>query len=395
MQSQTKDNPYVKISRRSASPLWRNKQPPLLSMLDIELTERCNINCIHCYINLPEDSINAKERELSCEEIKGILTEAVGLGCLTVRFTGGEPLLREDFRELYVFARRLGLRVLIFTNATLINRLTAELFASIPPLFRIEVSVYGMKKHSYEAATRIPGSFEAFQQGIALLLKYRVPFVVKSAVLPSNKDEMDKFEAWAATIPWMDSPPEYSMFFDAYCRGANQERNRIIRGIRLSAEQGLSILRRRKDYINKRKQFCSKFMFPAGDRLFSCGAGYGGWVDAYGKYQLCMHLRHPDTVYDLRTGSLKEALITFSPRIRELKASNPVYLERCAKCFLKGLCRQCPGRSWVEDRTLDTPIEYHCEIAHAEARFLGLLKENEKGWQVVDWRERIREFVDS
>ena len=94
---------YVK--RTEEYPL---KGRPLLGRLDMELTERCNNNCIHCYINLPADD-PCKARELSAEKIKAILSEAASLGCLTVRFTGGEPLLRNDFQEIYLFARRLGL----------------------------------------------------------------------------------------------------------------------------------------------------------------------------------------------------------------------------------------------------------------------------------------------
>ena len=48
---------------------------------------------------------------------QGILTQAADLGCLQVRFTGGEPLIRPDFEELYLQPRRLGMKVLIFTSA--------------------------------------------------------------------------------------------------------------------------------------------------------------------------------------------------------------------------------------------------------------------------------------
>jgi hypothetical protein len=54
------------------------------------------------------------------------------------------------------------------------------------------------------------------------------------------------------------------------------------------------------------RQFCGKFMREPGDRLFSCGAGHGTCVDAYGNAQICLPLRHPDTVCDLYTGSLRE-----------------------------------------------------------------------------------------
>ena len=115
-----KQRAYVSKTSLDQSPVWKHKRP-LLSWLDMELTERCNDNCIHCFINLPANDLTAKERELSTKEIEGILQEAASLGCLTVRFTGGEPLLREDFEEIYLFARQLGLKVLLFTNATIAN----------------------------------------------------------------------------------------------------------------------------------------------------------------------------------------------------------------------------------------------------------------------------------
>jgi radical SAM protein with 4Fe4S-binding SPASM domain len=382
---------YVtRISLNKAS-LWKNSKP-ILGQLDIELTERCNNNCVHCCINLPADDLEVKKRELSTEAIKKILKEAVTLGCMSVRFTGGEPLLREDFEELYVFARRQGLKVLIFTNAALITLHLVELFSKIPPLEKIEVTVYGMKKSSYEAVTRVDGSFAAAWRGINLLLENKIPFVAKGAMLPANKDEIDEFEAWAKTTPWMDKPPSYSMFFDLRCRRDNVDKNRQIKCLRLSAEEGLEIFTRRKEeYIKGMQEFCSKFMRSAGDKLFSCGAGRGGGcIDAYGKFQPCMMLRHSDCVYDLRRGSLKDALINFFPKMREMKARNLEYLTKCAKCFLKGLCEQCPAKSWMEHGTLDTPVEYCCNAAHAQARFLGLLNKHERAWEVKDWKERIK-----
>lgn len=346
--------PYVVKQDISKASLWKNAKP-LLGRLDMEITERCNNNCLHCCINLPADDLEAKKKELATDEIKGILKEVVSLGCMSVRFTGGEPLLREDFQELYIFARKSGLKVLIFTNATLLTPQLADLFCHILPLEKIEVTVYGMKKESYESATRTPGSFEDGWRGINLLLEKKIPFVVKSALLPSNKNEIEEFEAWASTISWMDNkPPSYSMFFDLRCKRDCADKNQLIKSLRLSAEEGLKILTRRKDeYIKEMKKFCAKFMRPSGDKLFSCGAGCGGGcVDAYGNFQLCMMLRHPETVYNLKRGSLKDALENFFPQIRQIKASNPTYLNRCARCFLKGLCEQCPAKSWSEQSSI-------------------------------------------
>jgi len=383
-------SPYLlRVSSQEAS-FWKTVKP-LLGHLDMELTERCNNNCIHCGINLPAGDSAAKQRELSTATIKSILTEAASLGCFSVRFTGGEPLLREDFEEIYLHARKTGLKVILFTNATLVTPALAELFSRIFPLEDIEISVYGIKKTSYEAVTRAPGSFEAAWRGIHLLLEKKVPFVVKSALLPPNRGEVEDFETWASTVPWMDDFPSYSVFFELHGR-RDEKRNQMIRSLRPEPNAGVQFLaRRKKKYLNEMEAFCSKFIGPPGDRLFACGAGVGGaCVDAYGMAQLCMDLRHPQTVYDLKKGSLNEAVTQFFPQVREVKPENPDYVARCARCFLKGLCEQCPAKAWAEHGTLDTPVDYYCEIAHTEARVLGLLRKDERAWEVSDWKERLR-----
>jgi radical SAM protein with 4Fe4S-binding SPASM domain len=391
----TKDSYAVKI--RADEVFLRKGNAPLLDSLDMELTERCNNNCIHCYINLPADDLDAKKKELSKEEIQEILRQAVSLGCLTLRFTGGEPLLRDDFEDLYIFARKLGLRVILLTNATLITPALAKVFARIPPLQPIEVTLYGMQRSSYEAVTRVSGSFEAAWQGIHLLSEQKVPFMIKGAFLPPNREEIEEFESWASTIPWSDTRPSYSIFFDLRARRDSKPNNISIKKLRLSPEETVAFfLRRREEYLKEMREFCSQFAGPSGKGIFSCGAGKrSGCVDTYGHLQLCMLLRHPTTVYDLKKGSIKDALKNFFPKIRNTEAENPDYLDRCARCFLHGFCEQCPARSWMEHGTLDTPVEYHCEIAHAQARALGLLEKGELAWQLERWEERIRNFSGS
>jgi len=391
---------YIRAVRRlEKSPASR------LGRLDIELTERCNNNCVHCCINLPEGDEAARKREMSTAQVKAVLDEAAALGCLEVRFTGGEPLLRADFVELYLHARKLGLRVLLFTNARLISEELADLFARVPPLVRIEVTVYGMSEASYAGATRVPGAYAQFQRGVDLLLSRKVPFIVKAAYLPSFKKDTAVFEAWAATIPWMDKSPGYSMFFDLRARRDSEAKNRLIRRMRATPEEGLALLARRPEaYRKEMEEFGSKFMGPPGERLFGCGAGHGVCVDAYGKAQPCMGIRIPELCVNLFEGSplgesggagkpsprpLASALERFRS-LSDMKPRNPEYLRRCAVCFLKGLCEQCPAKSWAEHGTLDAPVEYLCEVAHAQARWLGWLGEGERAWEVEDWKSRLR-----
>jgi radical SAM protein with 4Fe4S-binding SPASM domain len=151
-------------------------------------------------------------------------------------------------------------------------------------------------------------------------------------------------------------------------------------------------------------EFAIKFHGLRGDRLFGCGAsgGHSLCIDAYGRAQACLGLRAPELTVPLtpdavRIGESVENLAAALERFQvlgEKRATNPDYLVRCARCFLKALCEQCPAKAWTETGTLDTPVEYLCEVTHAQARFLGWLGQSEQAWEVVDWQDRINNLPD-
>ncbi len=213
-----------------------------------------------------------------------------------------------------------------------------------------------------------------------------MPFIVKSALLPPNRHEIDACEAWAKTIPWMTRPPGYAMLFDLRNRRDDADKNRLIESLRPSPQEVLAVLTRDEPaYRKEMAEFSATFMGPSGDKLFACGAGHGMSIDAYGRAQPCMGIRASELTCAVAGAnshmSLGAALVFFS-RLSQLHATNPDYLRRCAVCILKGLCEQCPAKSWAEHGTFDTPVEYLCEVAHAQARYLGWLDENKQGWEV-------------
>ncbi|MGM0470347.1 MAG: radical SAM protein [Promethearchaeati archaeon] len=366
----------------------------MLKTLVIELTERCNNDCIHCSINLPSNDHRAQKKESSTNKIKRYLKEAVSLGCLTVRFTGGEPLLRKDFKDLYIYARKLGLRVEIFTNATLINSELSELFSYIPPLGKVEVTLYGMRKESYESVTRNKNSYIRAMKGINRLLFKNVPFIIKATFLPFDMNELKTLESYTSSIPWMNNNISLNLILDLRSRRDSKEKNKIIKSLRIPPNEVVKILSRDK------KKFLSsfvklKYLFrPPGSLLFSCGAGIeSASIDAYGFCQPCLLLRNPKYTFDLNKGTLKDALFDFFPKLRLLKAKNSTYNSQCANCFLYNFCENCPAKSWIEHGILDSKVDYYCEITHKVAQQIGLLNKGEKSWEIRDWEKRVNRFI--
>ncbi len=360
--------------------LWKRTEEKRIPLsAEIELTERCNSNCIHCYINLSVDDEEAKKRELSFEEIRDIVDETVQMGCLWWLITGGEPLLREDFADIYLYLKKKGLLTSVFTNATLITSELVSLFKKYPPR-ELEITVYGVTEKTYVRITRTPGSFEAFMKGINLLQKEKVPFTLKAMALKSNINELEAIKDFCKSIS--RGPFRFDPFLHLRLR-PNGKRNRQIRNERLSPQEIVAIelgdKERKKGLL---KQICEekKRGEEAGhsyndNQLFYCGAGTTSFtIDPYGFFKLCSSLFHPDCVYDLRKGSLREAWEEFVPKVRAMKTEDEECRKKCLSCSLINLCMWCPATAYLECGKLDRHIEDFCQIAHARAQALGLEK---------------------
>ncbi len=160
--------------------LWKKISGQRIPLsFELEITARCNNNCRHCYINLPANDTDAKNNELSLNEIEKIADQAMDLGSLWCLISGGEPLLRKDFQDIYLMLKKKGYLISIFTNACLITSDHISLFHKYPPR-DIEVTVYGITKETYEKVTRKPGSYDLFRKGLDLLIKNNIPVRLKA-----------------------------------------------------------------------------------------------------------------------------------------------------------------------------------------------------------------------
>lgn len=353
--------------------LWQKmKDAKACISFEMEITARCNNNCRHCYINLPAGDIEARKRELSFEETKGMIDQAADLGAVWCLLTGGEPLLKEDFFDIYLYLKEKGLLVSVFTNATLITDKHIELFTEYPPR-DIEVTVYGITKKTYERISRIPGSYEAFMRGLDLLLKNKIKVRFKAMALRSNVNELPGIAQFCRerTKDHFRFDPFLHLRFDR-----NRERNEEIKSERLTSQEIVTIERADNERFTALEKNCDKLVMSEVentncDHLFHCGAGKGSFSVSYdGIFRLCSSLWHPGCVYDLKKGNLAEVWRKLIPKVRDMRSAHKGFLKRCRTCPIINLCIWCPAHAYLETGELDTPVEYFCEVAHARAESL-------------------------
>jgi radical SAM protein with 4Fe4S-binding SPASM domain len=343
---------------------------------DYEATARCNLDCRHCYISRPARDRAARTRELGVGEIGRIAAEAAARGAVWCLITGGEPLLRKDFFDIYQAILSKGLLVSLFTNATLVTDEHVRFFRKFPPR-DIEVTVYGVTKETYDRVTRTRGSFDAFRRGLDRLLASGVTIRLKAMALRSNKHEIAAIGDFcrARTKDYYRFDPHLHLRFDR-----DEARNAIIRAERLSPREIARLERLDPERFGALTAACGDLLpadpaegSPAAGcrHIFRCSVGQRSFVvGPEGHLRPCLSLHHPDFLYDLRQGSLAEAWDRFLPSVLRRESARPEYLEKCGRCPIINLCLWCPAHAYLETGALDLPVEAFCRVAEARAESL-------------------------
>lgn len=357
--------PHTAIQHISISdlPLWEEaeKNHVLLSVA-LDLTERCNNDCRHCYINRPETDAGAKARELGLDEIKTLMDQAVELGALWVVLSGGEPLLRPDFPDIYEYLKKKGMLVSVFTNASLVTGDHVRLFKQYPPR-DIEITVYGITPGIHEKVTG-KKTFDATMKGIDLLTAASLPVTLKSTIMKANVSQLDKIAAFCRSRS--DQPFRFDPFLQLRL-DRDPVKNKRILSQRLTPGDIIRIEKNDRERYQALKLKCSNIERSASgitQALFRCQAGTTSCaIGADGTYRLCSSLANRTCTTDLRINSLDHAWNTLTPAVRKTISQDRTYLETCGACALHDICAWCPAHADLETGRLDGHVRYFCDIA--------------------------------
>lgn len=165
---------------------------------NFELTARCNFNCPMCYVHLQQAEIQARGRELTAAEWLKIAKDARDMGMVFVLLTGGEPLVRKDFFEIYQGMKELGLLISINSNGSLIRGETLERFLADPPM-RFNISLYGGSEETYRAMCGL-SAYEQVRENIRALRQAGVDVSLNLSITPYNCGDLEKIYADAVAL---------------------------------------------------------------------------------------------------------------------------------------------------------------------------------------------------
>ena len=163
-----------------------------------ELTPRCNFNCRMCYVHLTPEEQRRRGAELTADEWLAIAEQARSQGMLFLLLTGGEPLIRADFRYLLTELKKMGLMVSINSNASLIDDDWLDFFRHEPPS-RMNITLYGGCNETYERLCGRP-MYDRVVHNIRALKALGIGVKLNASMTPYNVDDMDAIYAIATEL---------------------------------------------------------------------------------------------------------------------------------------------------------------------------------------------------
>jgi MoaA/NifB/PqqE/SkfB family radical SAM enzyme len=168
-----------------------------LSFLWLELTNRCNLECTHCYTD--SAPMRVDEKPISKEGYFDLLSDAYAAGCRKVQFIGGEPTLNKILPDLLERARTLGYDYIeIYSNMTHVG---TELFDQVSNTgSRLATSVYSDDPATHDQITNRKGSHSKTEQNIREAIRRGIPVRVGFVEMPENRGHATRTANWIASL---------------------------------------------------------------------------------------------------------------------------------------------------------------------------------------------------
>lgn len=165
---------------------------------NFELTARCNFNCPMCYVHMTQEQVDAVGKELTAQQWLDIAKDAKDRGMVFALLTGGEPLVRKDFFEIYDGMREMGILISINSNGSMLKGKILDRFLEAPP-FRFNISLYGGSNETYRNMCGIP-AYDQVKENIRALRKAGVDVSLNLSITPYNKDDLARIYADAVEL---------------------------------------------------------------------------------------------------------------------------------------------------------------------------------------------------
>jgi len=303
------------------------------------VTKTCNLKCKHCY----RDAGLRDPQELSSEEARGLISEIAAAGFKILILSGGEPLMRKDIYDLITFAAASGVRPVLGTNGTLIDREAARHLKKAGAV-RIGISLDSVNASVHDEFRQETGAWEKTVNAMKICASEGLDFQVHTTLTKYNSKEIESITDFVAAA---GSRAHHIFFLVPTGRGKDitdvcldeSEYKRVL----------TAILKKQQKIPMELKPVCAPQFIPLAremgmDLRFQRGCLAG--------ISYCCILPngdvHPCPYMPVRLGNVREmpfsVLWKTNHVFRDMRSLE--YKGRCGVCVYKDVCGGCRARAF-------------------------------------------------
>ncbi|MGN1444156.1 MAG: radical SAM/SPASM domain-containing protein [Acutalibacteraceae bacterium] len=318
-----------------------------------ELTANCNFSCPMCYVH----GIGKRHEDLSTKEWLSLAAQVKKSGTLFLLLTGGEPLLRKDFEEIYVSLSKMGFMLSINSNGSLIEDYM-PVFKKYPPS-RINISLYASDRETYKSFCKAD-QFERVVGAIEMLKNEQISVRLNSVFTAENYKKAGDIIRFAQEHDLKLKPTAYN-----YPRlrisgrpGKNEARLTPEQAAQCAVESDLlrfdtqTFIRRAEKLLEKADESTDTQAFTK----IRCRAGRCSyWITWDGKMRPCGMMTEPETMplevgFDKAWEDLKQ------------KVKGIILSPECSVCEKRVSCPVCAAMCLAETGSFNKKPEYVCSM---------------------------------
>lgn len=306
-----------------------------LKTIQIELTNECNLHCLHCYMG------DSKYDYLSLDDVKEIIDFSSSKGVENICFTGGEPLLNKFFFDIVKYTYLSGMKILICTNGTTIDDNFIK-FCKKYPIELVRISIDG-NENNHDYIRNQKGVFIKSLNSIKLLKENDVNVEVSYTLNNINKNDISDVMSIFRDIG-------VKINIDIFtCEGNGLENKNIL-------------------YLNNEESARIMYDNNAVNRSFKSNFKWCGICDSFiyisstGEIKICSTIDIANQ--DIYNFKIQNKFVGWDTTINHFRELHTSY--KCKNydfCELSGLCGGgCRSRSNLYGGTTDSPDKFMCTL---------------------------------
>src|SRR5579863_3233620 len=322
----------------------------------LDLTYRCNEQCVHCYLDHHDHG------EMTTTEIKHLLKEMAEAGVFILTLSGGEIFMRKDLFEILGYARELTFCIKLKTNAVLIREAQAARLRDLG-VQSVQISIYSHRPEVHDAITKVPGSLRRSIDAIRFLKSQGLKVILANVLMTENMQDYHGVRALADELG-----AEYTL--DPTIT-PKMDGDRSI--LELNAgETALRQLFRDELLVGNVDEFCAPppvrqeqdgqaHSAESMDSLSYSAGPTACYVSPYGEFYPCVQ-------FPLSCGNVRQQrfidIWRNSEQLKEVRSIRLRDMSSCSQCAHGSTCTRCPGLAFMEGN-MRGPSTADCEKSYA------------------------------